>query len=98
MMVIQQQSFFGFNSNFRNDYGEKNGFRMAPYHRLDVGIQFTKVKKRYTRTFELSFYNAYNRWNPFFYYIERGQTATQNKLMQITLFPILPSVSWSWKF
>jgi hypothetical protein len=91
-------SFFGFNSNFRNDYGEKNGFRMAPYHRLDVGIQFTKVKKRYTRTFELSFYNAYNRWNPFFYYIERGQTATQNKLMQITLFPILPSVSWSWKF
>lgn len=92
------QSFFGFNSNFRNDYGEKNGFRMAPYHRLDVGIQFTKVKKKYTRTFELSFYNAYNRWNPFFYYIERGQTATQNKLMQITLFPILPSVSWSWKF
>lgn len=89
-----QYNFIG----FRNDYGEKNSFRMAPYHRLDVGIQFTKVKKRYTRTFELSFYNAYNRWNPFFYYIERGVTATQNKLMQVTLFPILPSVSWSWKF
>jgi len=93
-----EQSFFGFNSNFRNDYGEKNGFRMAAYHRMDVGIQFTKVKKKYTRTFELSFYNAYNRWNPFFYYIERGSTASENKLMQITLFPILPSVSWSWKF
>ncbi|MFN5712652.1 MAG: TonB-dependent receptor plug domain-containing protein [Bacteroidota bacterium] len=89
-----QYNFIG----FRNDYGEKNSFRMAPYHRLDVGIQFTKVKERYTRTFELSFYNAYNRWNPFFYYIERGVTATQNKLMQVTLFPILPSVSWSWKF
>ncbi len=89
-----QYNFIG----FRNDYGEKNSFRMAPYHRLDVGIQFTKVKKRYTRTFELSFYNAYNRWNPFFYYIEKGVTATQNKLMQVTLFPILPSVSWSWKF
>lgn len=91
---FSQYNFIG----FRNDYGEKNSFRMAPYHRLDVGIQFTKVKKRYTRTFELSFYNAYNRWNPFFYYIEKGVTATQNKLMQITLFPILPSVSWSWKF
>lgn len=91
---FSQYNFIG----FRNDYGEKNSFRMAPYHRLDVGIQFTKVKKRYTRTFELSFYNAYNRWNPFFYYIERGVTATQNKLMQVTLFPILPSVSWSWKF
>ncbi|HRG58934.1 MAG TPA: TonB-dependent receptor [Bacteroidia bacterium] len=93
-----QDSFLGYNSNFRNDYGEKNGFRMAPYHRLDVGLQFTKVKKRYTRTFEISFYNAYNRWNPFFYFIERGATTSQNKLMQITLFPILPSVSWSWKF
>ena len=91
---FSQYNFIG----FRNDYGEKNSFRMAPYHRLDVGIQFTKVKKRYTRTFELSFYNAYNRWNPFFYYIEKGVTATQNKLMQVTLFPILPSVSWSWKF
>lgn len=94
----KQQEFFGFNSNLRNDYGEKNGFRMAPYHRLDVGIQFTKVKEKYTRTFEVSLYNAYNRWNPFFYYIDRGATAAQNKLMQITLFPILPSVSWSWKF
>jgi hypothetical protein len=93
------ESFFGFNSYFfRNDYGEKNGFRMAPYHRLDVGIQFIKVREKYTRTFELSFYNAYNRWNPFFYFIEPGATASQNKLMQITLFPILPSVSWSWKF
>ena len=91
---FSQYNFIG----FRNDYGEKNSFRMAPYHRLDVGIQFTKVKERYTRTFELSFYNAYNRWNPFFYYIEKGVTATQNKLMQVTLFPILPSVSWSWKF
>jgi hypothetical protein len=93
-----QQAFFGYNSSFRNDYGEKNGFRMAPYHRLDVGIQFTKVRPKYTRTFELSFYNAYNRWNPFFYYIEKENDASKNKLMQITLFPILPSVSWSWKF
>ncbi|MFN7691887.1 MAG: TonB-dependent receptor, partial [Bacteroidota bacterium] len=30
-----QYNFIG----FRNDYGEKNSFRMAPYHRLDVGIQ-----------------------------------------------------------
>lgn len=94
----KDQPFFGFNSGFKNDYGEKNGFRMAPYHRLDVGIQFTKVRKKYTRTFEISVYNAYNRWNPYFYYIEKGATETENKLMQITLFPILPSVSWSWKF
>jgi hypothetical protein len=90
--------FFGPNTGFKNDYGEKNSFRMAAYHRLDIGIQFTKVKKFYTRVFEFSLYNAYNRWNPFFYYVESDIDPTKDKLMQITLFPILPSFSWSWKF
>jgi len=89
---------YGPNSGFKNDYGEKNSFRMAAYHRLDIGIQFTKVKKYYTRTFEFSLYNAYNRWNPFFYYVESTPDPNKQKLMQITLFPILPSISWSWKF
>jgi hypothetical protein len=93
------QSFFGFNTAFRNDYGEKNSFRMAPYHRLDIGIQFTKKKKWGSRTFEVSVYNAYNRWNPFFYYIEQtGDKPEDQKLKQVTLFPLIPSVSWSWKF
>jgi hypothetical protein len=92
-------SFFGISNSFRNDYGEKNSFRMAAYHRLDVGIQFTKVKKHYTRIFELSAYNAYNRWNPFFYYVDQVDGNPQNNvLMQVTLFPVLPSVSWTWKF
>lgn len=86
------------NTGFKNDYGEKNSFRMAPYHRLDIGIQFTKEKKFYTRVFEFSLYNAYNRWNPFFYYVETTNDPTKDRLMQITLFPILPSFSWSWKF
>lgn len=79
------------------DYGGKNNFRMAPYHRMDVGLRTTKVKPNYSRTIELSFYNIYNRKNPFFYY-----AATENngvtKLKQITLFPIIPSISVSYKF
>jgi len=70
---------------FVNDYGEKNSFRMAAYHRMDVGIQFHKKMKRWERTFELSFYNLYNRKN-------------QRKLRQVSLFPIIPSVSWNIKF
>ncbi len=80
------------------DYGnQRNAFRMSPYHRLDVGIQFYKKRPRYTRIFELGFYNAYNRQNPFFYYIETKSNGSQ-QLMQVSLFPIIPSVSWSWKF
>lgn len=80
------------------DYGKKNSFRMSPYHRMDIGIQFHKKLKRCIRTFEFSIYNVYSHQNPFFYYIDYDQNSKKNKLMQASLFPILPSVSWSYKF
>lgn len=80
------------------DYGKKNSFRMSPYHRMDIGIQFHKKLKRCVRTFEFSLYNIYSRQNPFFYYIDYDQVSKKNKLMQASLFPILPSVSWTYKF
>lgn len=80
------------------DYGKKNSFRMSPYHRMDIGIQFHKKLKRCVRTFEFSIYNVYSRQNPFFYYIDYDQSSKKNKLMQASLFPILPSVSWTYKF
>lgn len=80
------------------DFGQqRNAFRMSAYHRLDLGIQFHKKFKRVERTFELGIYNAYSRQNPYFYYIETQQDGTQ-KLMQVSLFPIIPSFTWSWKF
>ncbi len=83
---------------FVNDYGEKNSFRMAPYHRMDIGVQFHKKMKHWERTFELSFYNLYNRKNPFFYYIGYDAITNQRRLKQVSLFPIIPSVSWNIKF
>lgn len=84
--------------NSVNDYGKKNSFRMAPYHRLDFGIQFHRQYKKYEKIFEFSVYNVYSRQNPFFYYSEYSPSAKRNKLMQVSLFPILPSVSWTFKF
>jgi hypothetical protein len=79
------------------DYGPKNSFRMAPYHRLDIAARWDKKLKRCERTFELGVYNAYNRKNPFFYTIDTRQDGTKY-LSQISLFPVLPSVSWTYKF
>lgn len=81
-----------------NEYSEKNGFRMAPYHRFDIAIQFHKQRKKYERIFELGVYNAYNRKNPFYYYTSYNSDTQQNELKQVSLFPIIPSVSWTWKF
>ena len=80
-----------------SEYTSRNAFRMATYHRLDLGIQVTKKMEWWIRTWEFSVYNVYNRLNPYFYY-----TQTQGNgdvvLRQITLFPFIPSVSWNIKF
>jgi TonB dependent receptor/CarboxypepD_reg-like domain/TonB-dependent Receptor Plug Domain len=85
-----------------NDFGEKNSSRMGSYQRLDLGIQFHKKKKWGERIWEFSVYNAYNRKNPFFYYIKQTYDETTSKsygtLVQVSLFPIIPTFTYSFKF
>ncbi|MES2702087.1 MAG: TonB-dependent receptor plug domain-containing protein [Bacteroidota bacterium] len=73
-------------------YGSRNGFRMPAYHRGDVSVRFTKEMKRYSRTWVVGVYNVYNRKNPFFIYEENG------KFQQVSLFPIIPSITFQFKF
>ena len=79
---------------------------MAPYHRLDLSVQLHKKLKSYERTWEFGVYNAYNRQNPFVYFVdenasynqETGEYTYTSKLKQVSLFQFIPSVSWSIKF
>ncbi len=91
---IYQVGFGNFDAHI---YSSRNGYRAPAYHRLDVGFNFTKIKRRFTRTFQLGIYNAYNRYNPFFIYFDKGTTG-ETKLYKVSLFPILPSVSWTLAF
>lgn len=95
--VVPGQGQQGSYNNYVSDYGAKNGFRMEAYHRMDMGIQFHKQLKRSTRIFEISVYNLYNRKNPYFYYIGYDDSGNR-KLRKINLFPMLPSISWTYKF
>lgn len=78
-------------------YSERNGYRMPPYHRADISFKFSKQKGRFERAWVLSAYNVYNRQNPFYVY-----SATNAKgdivMKQMSLFPIIPSVSYQFKF
>lgn len=87
----------GFFSSTASQYTSRNAFRMAPYHRMDFGIQVTRKMQWWIRTWEFSLYNAYNRLNPFFYYTSTTSTGDV-VLRQVTLFPIIPSLSWNIKF
>ncbi|MFC2128386.1 TonB-dependent receptor plug domain-containing protein [Bacteroidota bacterium] len=84
------------------EYFEKrNNYRMPSYHRLDLGVNFHKTKKWGERTWSFGVYNAYNRKNPFILmfdgkYNNIGEYNTQ--LIQYSLFPIIPSIAYSFKF
>ena len=83
---------------------QRNNYRYRSYNRLDVGIDFTKKKKYWERTWSFGAYNAYSRKNPFFLTLDTdydyvdGQVKETTVLKQISLFPIIPYVSYSFKF
>lgn len=87
----------------------RNNFRMPAYHRMDLGMNFNKEKKHGIRTWNVSIYNCYNHLNPFMLrwggskqvtVIIDGKEKQINKdtLWQYSLFPIIPSVSYSFTF
>jgi hypothetical protein len=61
-----------------------------------------KWAKNFSHSFTLSVFNVYNRYNPYFIYITRKGDFANGTLevgaKQVTLFPILPSLTWNFKF
>jgi hypothetical protein len=76
----------------------RNNYRMPAYHRMDIGVNLHKKTKWGERTWNFSFYNAYNRQNPFYLFFDTEWQTNERKLMQLSLFPILPSFTYSFKF
>ncbi|MEI6411197.1 MAG: TonB-dependent receptor [Bacteroidota bacterium] len=84
---------------------KRNDFRLNPYHRLDIGVDFTKQKRRHERTWSFGAYNAYSNNNPFFIYLSEDSTYDANgnyirkaQLKQASLFPLIPYFNYSFKF
>ena len=60
------------------------------------------VKKRFKSNWAFSVYNVYNRANPYFLYVDNDGDFLQGdfkiSVKQVTLFPIIPSVTWNFEF
>ncbi|WP_276374180.1 TonB-dependent receptor [Chryseolinea sp. H1M3-3] len=78
-------------------YGDRNSFRMRAYHRLDVSYTTTKKTKWGERSWSIGAYNVYSRQNPFFIDITGGG-GRKPKFVQYSLFPIIPSIAYRFKF
>lgn len=80
---------------------ERNNYRMRPFHKLDIAFNRNyMIKKKYASTLSIGLYNVYNRANPAFYFVGnvKKDGIYYPVLKSISMFPVLPSFSWSVKF
>ena len=84
------------------DYTGRNNYRYADYHRLDVNFIYKKTKTWWKRQTEIEWnfgaYNVYSRLNPYFVYLAIDQITDKPTATQVSLLPIVPNVSWNFKF
>jgi outer membrane receptor for ferrienterochelin and colicin len=78
-------------------YESRNNFRYRAYHRLDLSFSWWKDTSWGQRKWTLGIYNAYNRLNPFFMDVGFDRSGNR-KIVQYSLFPMIPSFSYSFKF
>ena len=77
-------------------YTARNGYRMPAYHRLDLSATW-KISERSSLNF--SVYNAYDRMNAWAIFFRQNRTdPTKTEAVQVTLFPIIPSVTYNFNY
>jgi hypothetical protein len=88
---------------------ERNGYLLPAYHRLDLSATFNPRKnknRKWKGQWVFAVYNAYNRQNPFTIYTRTKQDDDGNVIGDgsvkearlVYLFPVLPSVTYNFKF
>ncbi|MDI1233363.1 MAG: TonB-dependent receptor [bacterium] len=78
-------------------YGERNAYKFPNYHRMDLCINYKKQRSNYTRIWTFGAYNVYNRLNAF--YVTPTYNQKGDRVLQlVSLFPILPNISYKINF
>ncbi len=89
--------------NLVNQYGDLNNYRMPAYHRLDVSATRSRTTTEGNiSSWDFSIFNLYNHANPFYIYFETTGDLDLYRLdvkpVIVSLFPIVPTISWRFEF
>jgi hypothetical protein len=103
--VTMPERFYFVGGVLTQEYSRINAYRLKPYHRLDFSATYTpkhNAKRKYKDNWIFSIYNVYSRLNPYFVYFDQTGSLANGDLkvvpLQVSLFPIIPSVTWNLKF
>ncbi len=86
-------SYNSYGNTYITAYTSKNAYRLPSYQHLDISFTYRKQIKHTEHVFNFSVYNVYNHYNIFEIY-----SVSQNEMKQLSLFPVLPSLSYTIKF
>ncbi|MGF2413317.1 MAG: TonB-dependent receptor plug domain-containing protein, partial [Ferruginibacter sp.] len=99
------QRFYIVGGVLTQEYSRINEYRLPAYHRLDLSAILTpkkNEKRKWKSEWVFSVYNAYSRQNPYFIYFDQNGNPFNGTLTiqakQVSLFPIIPAVTWNFKF
>lgn len=99
------ERFYIVNGVLTQEYSKINQYRLVPYHRIDISATLTpehKKNKKIQGYWVFSIYNIYSRKNPYFIYFDQTGSPYNGSLkveaLQVSLFPILPAITWNFKF
>ena len=83
-------------------YENRNNVRLSDYHRLDISATYKKKRKMFKKYYDselvLGLYNLYSRQNSYFVYFLVDPVTSEPKTKQVSLLPIIPSISYNFKF
>lgn len=102
---LPTELYFIDNSIYQN-YDKLNNYSLPPYHRLDLGATYTPKpasRKKWKGSWTFSIYNVYSRQNPYLVYLDvsggvNTTSGVELKVKQVSIFPILPSITYNFKF
>ncbi len=76
----------------RSLINQENNFRMPNFHNLSISYNIERKLNGKSSIWNFSIYNVYNRRNPWYYYKK------SNQIKQVSIFPIMPSISFTYKW
>lgn len=82
-------------------YAARNSNRLPSYHRLDISATYTPERspsKRYASSWNFGIYNLYNRKNAVSLTFRENEDTQVNEAVRLSLFGIIPSVTYNFKF
>jgi hypothetical protein len=81
-------------------YSARNSNRLPAYHRLDIGATLlAKKTAKYESSWNFSIYNIYGQSNPYDIVFQTDpKNAGKTQVLQTTLFKMIPSVTYNFKF